>query len=317
MEHTPYAIIDLGTNTFHLLIAEMRAGSQIRLKHEEKFPARIGQGGISKGYISEEAWQRALQGLQHFRQQLDYFRVPDSNVVATATSAFRNASNGKALAEAIYAQNRIQIEIISGDKEAEYIYYGIRAAVAMDEKISLVIDIGGGSVEFIICNRQTIFWKQSFEIGAQRLLDVFMPSDPISMHALQKMHDYLQQKLIPLTNAVHQYAPQLLIGASGTFDTLCEIHYKKTRPEFRLSNQTETNLPVSAFYEIYQDILQKNRAQRLQIPGMAEIRVDMIVVACGIIDFILKTYKIPSIKASSYALKEGVLHQMLNAKLKQ
>jgi exopolyphosphatase/guanosine-5'-triphosphate,3'-diphosphate pyrophosphatase len=226
------AVIDLGTNTFHLLIAEILADGNIHRLHEEKFIAKIGKGGISKGILSDEAYHRTLQALQHFRNQIDKFGVPDENITAMATSAIRNASNGKQLVAEIYQQTRICLQVISGDKEAEYIYYGVRSAVPIGNTVSMIMDIGGGSVEFIICTQDTIFWKQSFEIGAQRLLDIFMHTDPIADYAVQKLQEYLQEKLIPLTNAVHQYAPQILIGASGSFETLCEIWYIKVIPAF-------------------------------------------------------------------------------------
>ncbi|QHT68075.1 phosphatase [Rhodocytophaga rosea] len=312
MEQNRYAVIDLGTNTFHLLIAEVSPSKEVRFLHEEKFPARIGKGGISKGFIQEEAWERALQGLHHFRNQLDHFQVPDTHVIAMATSAIRNASNGATLVQTIQEQTRIRVQVISGDKEAEYIYYGVREAVPMDEQVSLIIDIGGGSVECIICNGQQIFWKQSFEIGAQRLMDRFMPSDPIPAYAVQKLNDYLLSTLVPLTNAVHQYAPRQVIGASGSFETWCEIHYKRIQPNFNLHDRSWHELPITAFYNMYQEILQKNHSERSQIPGMAEIRVDMIVMASCLVAFVLKKYGIEQIKASTYALKEGVLfHQIL------
>ena len=301
------AVIDLGTNTFHLLIADIEPNGNIHRVHEEKFIAKIGQGGISKGLLTDEAYQRTLQALHHFRAQINKFSVHDENITAMATSAIRNASNGKQLVAEIYQQTRITIQVISGDKEAEYIYYGVRAGVPMGDAVSMVMDIGGGSVEFIICTRDTIFWKQSFEIGAQRLLDMFMHTDPISYYSVQKLQEYLQAKIIPLTNAVHQYAPQVLIGASGSFETLCEIWYKKSNPAFQLGESTFYALPIEAFYEIYQQLLQKTQVERIEIPGMLEMRADMIVVASCLIDFILKTYKISKIMASTFSLKEGVL----------
>jgi exopolyphosphatase/guanosine-5'-triphosphate,3'-diphosphate pyrophosphatase len=139
-----------------------------------------------------------------------------------------------------------------------------------------------------------------------------MPSDPIPVYAVQKLNDYLLEKLVPLTNAVHQYAPRQLIGASGSFDTWCEIYYKRIEPEFNLNTRTWHELPIIAFYEMYREILEKNHGERAQIPGMAEIRVDMIVVASCLVAFMLKKYEIKMIKASTYALKEGVLyHQIL------
>ena len=144
-----------------------------------------------------------------------------------ATSAIRNAVKGEALVAAIAQQTGIAVRVISGDQEAEYIYYGVRSALPLGRATALVMDIGGGSVEFILCNAEKIYWKRSFEIGAQRLLDRYMSTDPISPSAVRRLHDYLEETLIPLTNAVHQYQPVALVGASGAFETLCAIDAEK------------------------------------------------------------------------------------------
>lgn len=310
MKNLPAAVIDLGTNTFHLLIAE-KAPTKFKVLYAEQYVARIGKGGISKGIITQDAFQRALTGLQGFRQKLDQFGVPASRVFATATSAIRNAANGPALVAEIKAKTGIGVKIITGDEEAQLIYQGVRASMDLGEQNSLIMDIGGGSVEYIICNNRGVLWKKSFETGAQRLLDRFMHTDPISMMAVMKLQDYVAEQFIPLTNAVHQYAPLVVIGASGAFDTLAEI-YKQKQTISAISETASSHLPVNAFQEIYDELLTKNREQRLAIPGMLEMRVDMIVVACCLIDLVLQKYSIPSIHISTYALKEGLMSQVLD-----
>jgi exopolyphosphatase/guanosine-5'-triphosphate,3'-diphosphate pyrophosphatase len=310
MERLPTAVIDLGTNTFHLLIAQKASGGFTTL-YAEQFVAKIGKGGINKGIITEEAYQRALQGLEKFKQKLEQYEVPAGKVFAIATSAIRNASNGPALVTDIETLTGIRVNIISGDEEAQLIYEGVKASLELNEHNSLIMDIGGGSVEYIICNKDGILWKKSFEIGAQRLLDRFMHTDPISVMSVMKLQEYVQEQLIPLTNAVHQYAPVVLIGASGAFDTLTEI-YKKQQG-LAATGSTSSELPVTAFKEIYEQLLTRDKQQRLAIPGMLEMRVDMIVVASCLIDLILENYNISSIRVSAYALKEGLMCRKLNS----
>lgn len=304
------ALIDLGTNTFHLLISEIDETGKPTVLYKIKAPVKLGRGGISSGEIAPDAYERAIVTLMAFQEKMEEYRVDE--VKALATSAMRNASNGQELAADIKKQLGFDIEIISGDREAELICHGVRTAMDLGEEKNLIIDIGGGSVEFIIADRNTIFWKQSFEIGAQRLLDQFFKHDPIPANEILAEKAFLTHKLEPLTQAVQEFKPKTLIGSSGTFDTLCDIESLK-RGINRLENnpQPETPLAISHFYQIYHEILPMNHAQRLAIPGMIEMRADMIVVALVLIDFVLQEYQLEKIRVSAYALKEGMLQQML------
>jgi exopolyphosphatase/guanosine-5'-triphosphate,3'-diphosphate pyrophosphatase len=309
---SPVAVIDLGTNTFHLLIAEPD-GHSFRALHQETRVMKIGQGGISQGLLTESAYQRTLDALAHFRTQADSFGIDPEQIFATATSAIRNARNGSNLIDDIETRTGIRVQVISGEQEAEYIYYGVRAALPLGTEPSLVMDIGGGSVEFIVGNESQIYWKQSFEIGAQRLLDLFVQTDPIPAESVRVLNLYLEEKLAPLTEAVRQYQPRTLVGSSGSFDTLAEIHYLRTGQEYDEKKASEFILSTAAFENIYQQLITLSRSERLQIPGMLEMRVDMIVMAACLIDFVLRQYGLLShpIRVSSYALKEGVLYRLM------
>jgi exopolyphosphatase/guanosine-5'-triphosphate,3'-diphosphate pyrophosphatase len=303
------ALIDLGTNTFHLLITEVTAGEEPNNLVRIKEPVKLGEGGISHGEIAPAAYQRALKTLTYFRELIDQHGVTD--IRALATSAVRVAANGGQLVRDIADQTGITIEVISGDREAELIYYGVRSALEMGTEKSLVVDIGGGSVEFIICDGETIFWKNSFEIGAQRLLDKFFITDPIDEHAMEAEKQFLEEQLGSLAEAIAHYKPGTLVGSSGTFDTLCDINSLKSGIDRQLDPSPEAELSLSCFYEIHEELLHKNRAERLAIPGMLEMRVDMIVVAIILIDYILENYAFNRIRVSAYALKEGMLSQLL------
>jgi exopolyphosphatase / guanosine-5'-triphosphate,3'-diphosphate pyrophosphatase len=296
------AIIDMGTNTFHLLVAEMGERSYVII-HRERLAVKIGMGGINDGWITEEGADRALKAIQCFQKTIQKFFV--TNILALGTSALRNAKNGLDVIQKIKEKTGIETRIISGDEEATYIYKGVRAALKIGNKKSLIVDIGGGSVEFIIGNENEIFWKQSFEIGAQRLLEKYQKHDPILPIELDALNNLFLESFRPLFNAMAEHSPQTLIGSSGTFDTLSDIYCFKTNVQQH--DSPETPLKIDSFYEIFEELKSKNREERLQISGMIEMRVDMIVVAGFLVKFLLDNFSFKKIRVSSYSLKEGVL----------
>jgi exopolyphosphatase/guanosine-5'-triphosphate,3'-diphosphate pyrophosphatase len=300
------AIIDLGTNTFQLLIFE-QDGQNFKTIHEESYAAKIGMGGISSGIITEEGIQRGIKGLQYFQQVFEKQGIINNNIVATATSAVRNAKNGDEFCKRVLAETGIKINVISGDEEATLIYEGVKLGMDIGTEPSIIIDIGGGSVEFIICDKNRIMYKQSFEIGGQRLMDKFMTTDPISPRSVGTLRDYLEEQLLPLTNAVHQYAPVCVIGSAGSFETLIDMFYMKEYGYLPPIGQIYFDLPISEFYDSFLKLVSKNHNQRMALAGMKELRVDMIVVGVCLIDFVLKRFDIQQIKVSNYALKEGIL----------
>lgn len=303
-------IIDLGTNTFHLLIAEQNSGRFKTIFHESR-PARIGMGGINRRIITPEALDRALNVLTYFREKLDSFEVLPHNTFAFGTSAIRNADNKHEFCTEILDKTNITVTVIDGNREAEYIYYGVRHGADIGDQPSLIMDIGGGSVEFIIGNRSQIFWKQSFEIGGQRLMEKFMRNDPLSQADRRNLYNHFEENLIPLANAVHQYAPVKLVGSSGTFDTLVDIDFHHRTGNWPPALQTDFDIALEEFYRTYALILSASHDERLLIPGMIELRVDMIVVAVCLVDYVLKTYGIRAMQVSKYALKEGVLAELM------
>lgn len=302
------AIIDCGTNTFHLMIVSI-TGGDYKVETKFKYPVKIGEGGIENKVITEAAQERGLEALTFFKQKIVEYKV--ETIRATATSAFRNAVNGIEFCNLILEETGIDIEIIHGDREAELIYKGVQNALELGESPELIMDIGGGSVEFIICNKDNILWKHSFEIGAQRLLDKFQNHDPILKSEIEDLNTYLEIELKPLMDAIAKYPTQCLIGASGTFDIVSEIYYEMENPSFNIHKEASWEIPLKAFYHSHEMFVDKNRAERLLIPGMIPLRADMIVVATCLIDFVIQKLKIDRLRISSYALKEGVLSELI------
>ncbi len=304
------AVIDIGTNTFHLLIVDLEGGIR-NVIFKEKIAVKLGEGGISESKITDAAQERALNTLSYFQSIIEKEKV--EKVFASATSAMRNASNGKDIIQKVFERTGITINLISGIQEAEFIQKGVKSAITLDSKPTLIMDIGGGSVEFIICNQNEIFWIESFEIGAQRLLDKFHKHDPMTVYDIDRLNKYLEEQLTPLTEQMANWEPHDLIGSSGTFDTLVDMAFKKN--EIEKHEDISYLLSLGDFDLLYDEIIHKKRDERLAIPGMLEMRVDMIVVAVCLIKFILRNNDFNAIRVSTYALKEGVLQAIINEEI--
>ncbi|MEB2786680.1 Ppx/GppA phosphatase family protein [Algoriphagus persicinus] len=301
------AVIDMGTNTFHLLLVELD-GVSFKTIYKEKIPVKLGKGGINQNTLAEDAIKRAFHTLTHFKNLIDGEHI--DQVFAFATSAVRNAVNGPEFVKKVKETIGINIQVLSGTEEAQMIYEGIRLSGSLNGQTELMMDIGGGSVEFIIGSSQGSLWKQSFEIGGQRLLELFHYHDPILPEEIDKLESYLEQKLQPLIEAISTYKPVGLVGASGTFDTLTDIYFESML-QCKLTGRHVFELPVEEYEAIHRMILSKNKEERLLIPGMIPMRVDMIVVASSLIEFILRYIEVDFITCSHYALKEGAIASLL------
>ena len=295
------AILDLGTNTFHLLIADIRNNYIPEIVYQETIAVKLGEGGISKGYISDEAIERGIKALVKYKLCIDKFH-PDQ-IKSAATAAIRSASNGGAFIEKVKKITGIELEIIDGDLEAELIYKGVRAAVKI-EMNSLIIDIGGGSVELIICDKVKILWKKSYPIGAAWLMDQFHHSNPISQSEVEKLYRYLDQNLADLKEQLHIYKPELIIGSAGAFESFAKMQDAGFKPTFV---KPEFILDIEKFHGISNMLITSTHEQRLQMPQLIPVRVDMIVVASLLIKYILKICEPTALKVSAYSLKEGIL----------
>ena len=302
--------MDLGTNTFHLLIAEANASAPKELLHLYE-PVKLGQGGINKGVILPDAFERGIKTMQKFRENIQRFGT--GKVKAIATSALRSTSNGKDFIEQVKQHTGIAIEVIDGDREAAYIYKGVKASGCLSAENSLIMDIGGGSVEFIICNQEQIFWKQSFEIGAARLMDKFHQVDPISAEAITELQEYLDHTLVPLFEAVKNIEISKLIGSSGAFETFAEVTALEKGHPFDLKTIKYMGLNLLEFNQLTARLISSTHHERAVTKGIIPLRVDMIVVASLITRYILSKLEIDEAAMSTYSLKEGVLAEMLES----
>jgi exopolyphosphatase/guanosine-5'-triphosphate,3'-diphosphate pyrophosphatase len=292
-----------------VLVAEMSIPPNIVFR--KRVAVKIGQGGINSGVITPQASDRALAALRTFKKRIDELGV--DRVLIFGTSAIRNASNRNEFTSDVRRETGFEPRIIDGDEEATLIFEGVRGALRLGDEKSLIVDVGGGSVEFIIGNQSRIYWKESFEVGGQRLLERFQRHDPILPVEVSELNEYLEEALQPLFKQLDLHRPRTLVGVSGTFDTLSEIYCRgRGLPYFE--DEPETPLTIGSFYDTCSQLVKKSRTERMAIPGMIEMRVDMIVVACCLIKFVMDKYPIESIRVSTWSLKEGALMRYLAGK---
>jgi exopolyphosphatase/guanosine-5'-triphosphate,3'-diphosphate pyrophosphatase len=300
------AIVDMGTNTFHLLIARVNGKPDVIIRDREA--VKIGKGGINNGAINAAGARRALMAMMRFRKIIDRHHVDE--IVAYGTSALRNAVNNQDIVDGIRAATGITTTIIDGNEEAELIYKGVTLAIDTGTVPALFVDIGGGSVEFIIGNKSEIFWKQSVEVGGQRLLEMFHHTEPIRVDEIHALEKYLDVQLTQVFDAIAMYKPATMIGVSGTFDTLSEIHCQKKGIPYN-ETDPETDISIVEVPSIIEEIISKDRKGRMEIPGMIEMRVEMIVVACCLLRVILNKHSFHQMRVSTYSLKEGALTRFM------
>lgn len=299
------AIIDLGTNTFHLMIVEQDPEQVFKTIYKKRRFVKIGKTGVN--HISRIAYHRSFYALDCFKSTIEKYGIAPQNVYPLATEGLRRADNSPAFIQEVKEELDLDIQCISGDQEATLIYYGVRQAVDLGMSPTLIMDIGGGSVEFVIANQTEVFWKKSFRIGAAVLRRTFHQTEPIDSDSIRTLKDFLGSHLGELFVQAKHHKVNRLVGASGSFTTIMHIllaEKNKIAPE----NTTANDIEIKYFAQLGQRLLPLNLEERKQIEGINPRRADMMVVAYLLIDFVLQNLPITSIQQSNYAIKEGTAY---------
>jgi exopolyphosphatase/guanosine-5'-triphosphate,3'-diphosphate pyrophosphatase len=300
----------LGTNTFNLLITEVK-GDTYSILVESKYPAKLGKGGIHKATITEEAMERGMEALTNHLITISEYQV--NSIFCFATSAIRSATNGNHFVNHVKQELGLSIRVIPGDEEAETIFDGVKQVIPIGKEPVLIMDIGGGSVEFIIAEKRGILWKGSFNIGLARLLEQFTISDPIRISEIKTLEEHFKNSLTTLFDALKQFPIKRLIGCSGSFDTLVEMIAKDKYPMLDIAKITSFNIKFDELEEIHNLLLSLNYNGRRLIPGIDPDRVDNIVPASIMIQWILKEIAPKELIQSAFALKEGAILQIIQS----
>lgn len=312
-EKTRVAVLDLGTNTFNLIIALQNGADSFEILHSSKLPVKLGEGGINIGEIIPAAFDRGLNAINiHFATIKS---LNAEKIFAFGTSALRTANNGKQFIHTIKQKTGIDIEIISGNREAELIYYGVRQTLQMTSEKCLILDIGGGSNELIIADKDTIFWKKSYKNGIARLLEQFKPSDPILPEEINEIETFLKNASTDLIQKVKEHKVISLIGASGSFETFVSMIKGEDIIQETESATSPLSIPITLdeFERLYRKLIISSREERSKMKGLEPMRIEMIVLAAVFVKFIIENLGISKIIQSNYSLKEGVIYELIKS----
>ena len=302
------AILDLGTNTFNLLITESNVDKHFNILLNIKEGVKLGERGINKKYITETAFQRGIDAIGRHFEKIKQFNV--DRVKAFATSAIRDAANGKDFTNALKERFNLEVSVITGDKEAELIYLGVKQTLPFNDKRFIILDIGGGSNEFIIANDSQILWKRSFKLGMARLLEKFNPSDPITSSEITAVEAYLKEELKELFKEVSHHKPDVFIGASGSFDSFVAMLSSNGELKHR-NGDVFHEITMEVYQRLHQKLIESTKYERDKMEGLEPVRRDMIVLATIFVNLVLRETALKKIYQSAYSLKEGAVFELI------
>ena len=314
------AVLDLGTNVFNMILSEFTPKGECKTIAEYKCAAKLGAGGLADGAIAPVAFETATAALEKIMERIQDAGGTDI-IIPYATSAVRDASNGVEFAQQMNRRFGFEIRIIPGEREAELIFKGIMESVGQlrgaDGKFStgenaLMLDIGGGSNEFIITDGVQILWKRSFPIGMARMRERFNYPEPIEASVMEEFEKFNDEVLAELWEQVERYRPAIFIGSSGSFDTFKDLIFNCGFGELPSIELGKEDLAA-----LNDRLVASVAAERLQMPGMSQIRVDYIVLASIFTQFVLHKVNPRIVYQSSYSLKEGGMKEEFEKYLKE
>ena len=289
------ASIDLGSNTFKLRIAQN--DEKLKIVKDLEIPVFIGKDSYENKKISSEALSRAKRVIDQFNHELKKYEI--KAFAGVATEAIRNASNGKEIISMF--EEDIPFRIISGEEEAKLIYTGVLATGLLNDKVSLIIDIGGGSVEFIFANKDQIFELTSIPAGVSRAMETIRITDPPNEGSLNALDNFFNAKLSEISELCDKYNVQDLIGCAGSFDSWrALIQGTNSRSPYAELQQDDLEYWISKLNKM-------TISERLELSDLVDYRADTIIPAAALVAFLLKNHTFKRIYQCSYALPEALL----------
>lgn len=300
------AAIDIGTNSFHLIVVKTGDKGSFKIITREKEVVRLGKSSSDMKYISTEAVHRGITTLKRFKLICDSY---NAGIRAVATSAVREALNGEDFISEVFYKTGIKIEIISGYEEARLIYMGVLQALPVFAKKILLIDIGGGSTEMLIGEKGKVIYANSTKIGAVRLTERFFPNKKFTPDAVEEAKMFVKSALYPVLRRIKEYSFESVIGSSGTIMTLGSMIYYLNKPD----SVNEPNLNNFVYDRDFLNQVIKRITRCLNVRQIEELRgldahrADIITAGAVILEQIFTGLDINRITVSNYALREGII----------
>ncbi len=296
--------MDLGSNSFHLVIADVHPDGSFTPVSGEKEMLRLGDVVSREGMITLEAADAAVATMRRFRLIAE--AAGATEILACATSALRSASNGDEVLDRIEREAGITADVIDGLEEARLIFTAIRAAVTIDPAPAVCFDLGGGSLEIMVGDVGGLAWAASERLGVARLSAEFVRSDPISSADRRRLRKHILDVLGPRAVEVGELEPKMAIGSSGTIEDLGHM----------IAARRDTKMPLTLHHlsftrdeldELRDVLVESTNAQRKKIEGLDAKRVDLIVAGAELMSIAMELFDVHDMTVSEWALREGMV----------
>jgi exopolyphosphatase / guanosine-5'-triphosphate,3'-diphosphate pyrophosphatase len=298
------AAIDIGTNTILLLIAEVAEG-RLKPLFEKETIVRLGEGLQKNGVLSKEAMERGLQTLSRYLEQCQTMGA--QKIFAVGTSALRDAENSNEFLKMAKEELDLFIEIISGEEEAQLSFLAVARDLKGSEKAILVIDVGGGSTEFILGKTERITEWASFPLGSVRFTENFLLSDPVQEEEWGKMEKEILKWLVRIP---HPQEPFSMVAVGGTATTLASV--EQGLNEFIPKKIHHFVLKKEGLRKQMDLYRSRSIEERRKIPGLPPARADVILAGSAILYMAMEELKCPSVLISCHGIRYGLLYKNIS-----
>jgi exopolyphosphatase/guanosine-5'-triphosphate,3'-diphosphate pyrophosphatase len=300
------AFIDIGTNTILCLIAEIRDTGRFRVLDDLAEIAGLGKGVDQTGLISAEGEQRALAVLERYLDHCKNLGVEE--VSAVGTSALRDARNSAEVRARYRAKFDLEIRVISGDEEAAYSFLAVERGLGLAGRELLVVDVGGGSTEFIRGNAAGVLGAVSIDVGSVRLTERYLHSDPVQSPEVERMYAAIDDALHGLqSSGIREQGPLTLVGIAGTFTTLSAMEKQLIRYSHG------SRLTLEQVRRQIRTLQQKSIAERQRLIGLEAKRADVIFAGACLVERILTRFQADAVIVSDQGVRYGLLHEAAKA----
>src|ERR671914_633475 len=300
------AAIDVGTNTIRLTVAEVQEDDTYRILDEEREMVRLGENLDRTGRLSPAAIERALAAIGKMKAIADGFKI--SGIRAIATSAVREAANGRSFIREVSRQHKVRIDVISGDEEAQLAFRTAARHFDFQGRSTAVVDIGGGSVEVILSAGTAIDHVYSLPLGAVRVTDRLMRSDPLRPKHWMQMKEEIDRGIKSILRQPHHRA-EIMIGSGGTFTSLA--HMSKFQREGRHGSVQGYVLTPAEVIQLLRRLREAPLETRRQIPGLSADRADIIVAGAAVISRLVRGLGSQQIMVNERGIRDGLLLRMI------
>jgi exopolyphosphatase/guanosine-5'-triphosphate,3'-diphosphate pyrophosphatase len=298
------AAIDIGTNSVHMIVAQVRPDLSFEIVDREKEMVRLGAGGLDGRALTPAAMAGGLEALSKFRRLADSHKVDE--IIAAATSATREAENGGDFLAAVRERIGIDVRVISGAEEARLIHIAATYGVDLGKRHGVVIDIGGGSVEITLGAGREPAIAKSFKIGVIRLTERFVRGDPIAHRDERRLVEHIDSAIGPHVDQIVARGYQRVIGTSGTILSLGCVALAAEAGHV-VEDMHHRRVPAKAIHKLRKALVGSDQAQRLQMPGLDPRRADLSVAGGVLLDTILRRLGADEISLCEMALREGLI----------